>query len=267
MNAYYQQLNRSTQEDGTVITHYKSTIHAQGAWNENEQHMAPATGIICAELEQFQPREEMRIGRISLDIFGLIAFGEFEITTKTIRPGKTIELIEATMSAQGKTCIVARAWRMLMQNSQEIAALEDAAIAQPEQYQPWEGMKRWPGGFIQTLEIRNNPELHRNGKGIVWATSSTEMVADQNTSDFVRLMGIIDISNGIAPRLPQLPLEWSFPNLDLQVHMHRLPQGKWVGLEAIQQYGHDGIGLTSTILHDIYGPFGRSEQILTIRKI
>lgn len=32
-------------------------------------------------------------------------------------------------------------------------------------------------------------------------------------------------------------------------------------------YGDDGIGLTSSVLHDIYGPFGRSEQILTLRPI
>jgi hypothetical protein len=36
-----------------------------------------------------------------------------------------------------------------------------------------------------------------------------------------------------------------------------------LGLETVQQYGSDGIGLTSAVLHDVYGPFGRSEQILT----
>ncbi len=49
--------------------------------------------------------------------------------------------------------------------------------------------------------------------------------------------------------------------------MHRYPQGKWLGLETVQQYGSDGIGLTSAVLHDVYGPFGRSEQILTLRKM
>ena len=48
----------------------------------------------------------MRIGRVSLDIFGLIAFGEFTVHTRVIRAGKTIELIEAEMQANGKTCIV-----------------------------------------------------------------------------------------------------------------------------------------------------------------
>ncbi|MBD0222520.1 acyl-CoA thioesterase domain-containing protein, partial [Acinetobacter baumannii] len=104
MNAYYQLLNRTIGPQGEVIAHYCSTVHAQGAWNPHEQHMAPASGVIAAELEQFSPRQDMRIGRISFDIFGLIAFGEFTIKTHVIRAGKTIELIEAEMQAQGKTC-------------------------------------------------------------------------------------------------------------------------------------------------------------------
>ena len=70
--------------------------------------MAPATGIICAELDRFLPRQNMRIGRISLDILGLIPAGEFEIVTRVIRPGKTIELLESEMWAKSKVCIVAR---------------------------------------------------------------------------------------------------------------------------------------------------------------
>ena len=58
-----------------------------------------------------------------------------------------------------------------------------------------------------------------------------------------------------------------FSKLDLQLHLYRIPQGKWLGIEAVQQYGEDGIGLTSAVLHDTQGPFGRSEQILTLRKM
>ena len=51
----------------------------------------------------------------------------------------------------------------------------------------------------------------------------------------------------------------------MQIHLYRMPKGKWLGLETVQQYGDDGIGLTSSVLHDETGPFGRSEQILTLR--
>ena len=78
---------------------------------------------------------------------------------------------------------------------------------------------------------------------------------------------MVDTANGVVPRVG-LGLDeanWMFPNTDLQIHMHRLPQGRWLGIDAMQQYGADGIGVTSAVLHDVYGPFGRSEQILTIR--
>ena len=265
MSAYYQFIDKQTDTTGAVTARYRSTIHAQGAWNEHEQHMAPASGIIAAELESFPPRDDVRIGRISYDIFGLIAAGEFTITTRVLRPGKTIELLESEMQANGRTCIVARAWRMCIQDSTEVAALEDHSVAHPETLPVWKGMKRWPGGYIQSLEVRTD-ENRRAGKGIVWLNNEKEMVENQPTSDFVHLMGMVDTANGVVPRQEDKFI-WGFPNLDLQIHLHRLPTGRWLGLETVQQYGSDGIGLTSPVLHDVQGPFGRSEQILTLRKM
>lgn len=265
MPAYYQFLERTVNPDGSVTTQYCSTIHAQGAWNPHEQHMAPASGVMAVELEQFAPRADMRIGRISFDIFGLIHFGEFSITTRIIRAGKTIELLESDMQANGKTCIVARAWRMATQDSKHIGGLEDQAILHPETYPLWTGLRRWPGGYIHSLETRAD-ENNRTGKGIVWLNNDLAMVEDQPTTPFAHLIGMVDTANGIVPRQDG-EFAWAFPNLDLQIHMHRYPTGQWLGLETVQQYGEDGIGLTSSVLHDIHGPFGRSEQILTLRKM
>ncbi len=265
MSAYYQLIRRDVAQDGSTCAYYCSNVHAQGAWNPHEQHMAPATGIISYELEQFMPRPDLRIGRVSLDIYGLIAFGEFSIHTKVIRAGKTIELIEASMQANGKTCIVARAWRMMTQDTTSIQGLEDVVVQQPEQLPVWMGMRMWPGGFIQSINARCNEAKRQAGRGLVWVSTELDMVEGTVTSDFCRSMGMIDMANGIVPR--QSPKEWAFPNLDLQIHLHRLPRGPWLGLETVQQYGADGIGLTSSVLHDIYGPFGRSEQILTLRAV
>ncbi|NHB58832.1 thioesterase family protein [Acinetobacter sp. 194] len=264
MSAYYQLIERTVNDDGSVIARYTSTIHTQGAWNEHEQHMAPATGIICAELDHFMPRQDVRIGRISLDILGLIPAGEFQIETKVIRPGRTIELIESVMSAGGKSCISARTWRMAVSDTSAVYGLEDPVVEGPEQQPVWEEIRSWPGGYIASIEARTSNR--RAGKGIVWLTNTLDMVEGETTSDFVKLMGMVDTTNGIVTR--QIwPFQYAFPNLDLQIHLHRLPRGHWLGLETIQQHGNDGIGLTSAVLHDLYGPFGRSEQILTLRKM
>lgn len=267
MASYYQLIQRELQADGVCVAHYQPTEHAQGAWNEHEQHMAPATGLLTDELEKFVPQTNMRIARISLDILGLIPLDDFTITTRCIRPGKTIELIEAVMSSRGRDCIIARAWRLLTQDTSAIAGLEDQkALHKPDELPVWDDMKGWPGGFIESVRLVATPN-RRAGKGMVWITNDIEMVAGEPTYDLVHLLGMVDTANGVVPRLgiELSAAQWMFPNTDLQIHMHRSPKGRWLGIEAVQQYGSDGIGVTSAVLHDVHGPFGRSEQILTIR--
>ena len=267
MSAYYTFIKREQQVDGSSVAYYQPTKHAQGAWNEHEQHMAPATGLLTAELQSFIPQENMRIARISLDILGLIPLDDFTVTTRCIRPGRTIELIEAVMSSRGRDAIIARAWRLITQDTSVIAGLEDQkSIYKPEVLPAWDGMKGWPGGFIESVRLVAEPN-RRPGKGMVWMTNDIDMVEGMPTHDMVHLLGMADTANGVVPRLGlgMAKLEWMFPNTDLQIHMHRAPQGRWLGIEAVQQYGADGIGISSAILHDTQGPFGRSEQILTIR--
>lgn len=71
---------------------YTSTVHAQGAWNDHEQHMAPVSGILTHCLEQFAPRSGMQLARLSFEILGVIPGGEFEVVTSMLRPGRSIEL-------------------------------------------------------------------------------------------------------------------------------------------------------------------------------
>lgn len=268
MPAYYQRLSRDYDSDtGVSTTHYQPNIHAQGAWNSHEQHMAPATGVMVAEINQYLPKPNLRLASISLDILGLIPLEPFTIRTRCIRPGRSIELIEAVMRVDGRDCIVARAWRLLSQDTSSVAGVEDAVAAyQPEELPDWHGMAGWPGGYIESVRLVSAPE-RRCGKGLVWISNDLDMVAGDPTCAVVHLLGMVDTANGVVPRvgLGMDECGWMFPNTDLQIHMYRLPQGQWLGLEVVQQYGSDGVGLTSAVLHDTQGPFGRSEQILTLR--
>lgn len=228
--------------------------------------MAPASGVLVHCLEQHDPRPDMRMARLSFDILGMIPGGEFEVTTRTLRPGRTIELIEAELSAGGRTAIRAKAWRLITGDTADVAAVEDAPMPGVERSVAWTGMDEWPGGYIDSLDVRII-EGHRRGRGQVWVRSPHEMVDGGPTPDFVRLMGLVDTANGIASRVPPGAGSYMFPNLDLQIHLHREPTGHWLGLDTGVTFGADGIGLTSTVLNDESGPFGRAEQILTLRKL
>ena len=128
---------------------FRSTIHAQGAWNAHEQHMAPAD-----RLDRHEPRDDMRMARLSYEILGLIPGGEFQIVATTLRPGRTIELLQAELVAAGRVAIRATGWRMITSDTSAVAAVEDGTIPSPDECKPYDGASVWPGGYIRSLEMR-----------------------------------------------------------------------------------------------------------------
>ncbi|MCO5294085.1 MAG: thioesterase family protein [Homoserinimonas sp.] len=241
---------------------FESSIHAQGAWNPHEQHMAPVTGLLTHLIERFEPRPELQLARLSFEILGLIPEGEFEVRLQMLRAGRTIELVQADLQANDRIAVSARGWRLQRIDSSSIEGIEDQPMPGPEAAsKPWD-LGDWPGGYIHSIEALLLPE-HRPGRGRAWLRTGHPLLADAEISDTARLLGLADTSNGIATRVP--PGSWAFPNVDLQIHLYREPRGEWLGLENSVTFGAGGVGLTSTVLHDLTGPFGRAEQILTLR--
>ncbi|WP_434621465.1 thioesterase family protein [Arthrobacter sp. A5] len=245
---------------------YESSIHTQGAWNPHEQHMAPVSGIMTRGLELHQPRPELRMARISFDILGIIPAGKFRIETKVIRPGRTIELLQAELIADERVAVRATAWRLQRGETADVAAVEDEAMPGVEEAGSWHDLDQWPGGYIASLKAKVVPG-HRPGRGQVWVRSPYPMVEGEPTTDLVRLMGLVDTANGIASRVPPGPGSYMFPNVDLSIHLHREPVGEWLGLDTSVTFGTDGIGVTNSVLNDAHGPFGVASQILTVRQL
>lgn len=245
---------------------FAATVHTQGAWNPREQHMGPVSGILVHSLEKFQPREDLRMARVSYDILGLIPDGEFKIVTSMLRPGRTIELVQAELVSGGRTAVRATAWRLQRSDTSAIEGGEDTPMSGLPESASEIKLDEWPGGYIRSIEIRTLPG-HAPGHGRAWIRSLHPLVAPGGFSDVARLIGVADTSNGIATRVDPGPGGYAFPNVDLQVHLYREPQGEWLGLQNSVTFGSDGIGLTSTVLCDLSGPFGRAEQILTLRAL
>jgi hypothetical protein len=263
--AYFVRLSEPTRgEDGVRRARVRSTVHAQGAWRPEELHMASTSGLLVHEITQIATSGDLRIARLSYDILGTLWAGELDIETRVIRPGRTIELVESTLTARGRAVLVCRAW--LLSTSDTSAALNtpDEPLTPRGQCSGGNALNTWDGGFIASLEGVSAPD-HAPGHGRIWLTTELDMVEGEPTTDLTRLMGLADTANGIAPVMPPRPGGYFFPNVDLQIHLYRDPAGSWLGLANQVTVGTDGIGLTSTVLHDETGPFAHAEQTLTIR--
>jgi hypothetical protein len=171
-------------------------------------------------------------------------------------------LLEAEMTARGRTVVRATAWRLATSDTSSIADLGHASIPGPDEGKPFDMSVSWSGGFVRSLEVRTIGES-TPGRATVWLRPRVDLVEGHPTTDLARIFGMIDTANGIAVRAN--PAEVLFPNTDLTVHLFRRPAGHWLGLETEVSFGADGIGLTGSVLHDLDGPIGRSAQTLTVR--
>ncbi|MEP7330624.1 MAG: thioesterase family protein [Terracoccus sp.] len=246
---------------------FEPTLQAQGAWRVDEQHMAPVSGILVHAIDAHEPRDGLQLARVNFDILGFIPARPSLVTVRTSRPGRTIELVEATLSVDDRAVVRAQAWRLSTHDSSPVAGVELDPMPGPEAFEPWAGSATWAGGYIAGLQIRSDPTA-RPGRTRAWIRTDNALLDGEPCSPTADLVRLVDTANGIAVRAS--PLEWMFPNVDLVIHLFREPvpgPTGWVGFDTRVTMGATGLGLTSTTLHDEQGPVGRAEQILTVRRL
>ena len=244
---------------------FRPTVHTGGAWTPAEQHVSPLTGLITHELERLvtaRGPDDLVIARIVFEILGVAAMDDFDVSVEVVRPGRTIELLEAVVSGGGRAMVRARAWRLARHDTTAYAGGQPDPLPGPEGLASWPLTSVWPGGYIASVDMRpvSGPEP---GRATAWLHTHVELVAGEAVGILPRFITLIDTANGIAVRRP--PRTLMFPSIDLTVHLHRQPESDWVGLDTTVVFGPGGQGVTTTVLHDLAGPVGRAEQILTVR--
>src|SRR5689334_16512006 len=191
--------------------------------------MSPVAGLLAHAVERHDPRPDLQLGRISYDILGLIPLADSVVRTRTLRPGRTVELVEATLTAGGRTAVRATAWRLTRQDTAAVAGGEPAALPPVAELARWHGTGLWSGGYIGALEIHRHADPEP-GRGQVWIRTDVALLAGEPVSPTADFLRLVDTANGIATRVS--PREWMFPNVDLTVHLVREPLGPWVGFDT-----------------------------------
>ncbi|SFR91727.1 Thioesterase-like superfamily protein [Microbacterium sp. cf046] len=255
MTAYFERLDRAS---------FRATPAVQGAWNTAEQHVAPALGLLthCVELDRDSRRvDDLRVARLSFDILGTLPIGVVDLDVRVLRAGRTIELVGATLSHNGRAAVVLRAWLLAPGDTASIAGGDFPTIPAPDDLESWHAEGLWPGEFVRTVDARRAETAP--GRAQFWLRPGVPLLNGEPISSTARALSILDIANGIAPRHP--PTAVAFPNLDTTVHLFTEPRGEWLGFDTTVTFGTNGIGLTHSVLHDEHGPIGTMQQILTLR--
>ncbi len=239
-------------------------------WGPFTIHGGASIGLLAWAIERQVP-EGMLVTRLTADLFRPVPREPLQVAARLVRQSRRLRLLEASLYRDGEE--IGRASALALATAEVVipAAARIPAGPPPALREAW---SRPPVVGVHRIPNRENrefpPGLHTrvplkpallemgSGRGTTWVRLPAELIAGEATSPFVRVATLADFSNGFA----QLYLDsgTGFINADLTLNLHRLPDGDWLGIDAITRAQPNGIAIAEAELYDEAGLIGRVSQ-------
>ena len=241
---------------------WTSTVHTTGPWDAASQHGGPPAALLGRAIERCAPREDLLVARLTVEILGPVPVGEVAVRSRVLRPGRSVELIEAVLTAAGRDVARAAAWRVKRTEQQGVASRQEPAPSMPVESASLPG-GGWVDGYLSAVEWRFAVgKFDTPGPATVWTRLRHPLVPDEEPSPLQRVLAVADSGNGLSSELDLTV--WHFINPELTVHLHREPVGEWVCLDASTTISPGGAGLATSVLSDQQGPVAVGAQALLV---
>ena len=245
---------------------FVSTELTRGPWDPEFQHAGPPAALLGREVERLEEAPDFQIVRITFEILRAVPIAPLRAQAGIARPGRRVQLIEGSLhDAEGEVMRVT-AWRI------RTGEVELPELPRPEP--PPGPDEAEAGDFIPTgqkvgyhtaMEYRFlEGKFTEPGPAKVWMRMRCALVAGEQPTPLQRALAAADSGNGVS-----VTLDWRrylFINVDLSLHLERMPEGEWVGLDAVTRPEPNGVGTADTLLFDQRGRIGRALQSLLIAK-
>lgn len=243
---------------------FQPTEYTAGPWTPGAQHFGPPSSLLVRALEALPRQRESQLARVTVEILGPAPLTELSVAARIERPGRSVELLVAELSAGGQVVARASGWRVISTDTAEIANLSSGGWPKPEDCVSLPWPEGWLGGYLRSIEWRSvSGSAAIPGPAAVWARQQVALVDGEEPTALQRLFAVADSGNGVSTFLDTR--EWWFINSELTVHLQRPPQGEWIGLDAATTIGPGGIGTAASTLRDLEGPVASGAQALMVR--
>lgn len=254
--AFFRQTGQNTFEPSEAVI---------GPWSPDFQHGGPPSALLTHALRVYPSSLPMKITRVTVEILSAVPVRPCEIKVEVVRGGRRVELLRGEYTADGKTYLIAHAWRFVSEPGVTGVFLDTYDIPPfpgPQPYKSFQGVSYFPYG--EALEWRfAEGRYDAFGPATVWSRSRIPLIENLEIDPLEALMLMVDSANGISAELDSR--EWTFVPVDLTLGVHRHPEGEWVGMDARTVIEDDGIGQTTTVVFDRRGKVGQSIHSLFIR--
>ena len=245
---------------------FVATELTRGPWDPGAQHAGPPSALLGREIEAMEGSESFQVGRIVFEILRPVPIGPVTVETRVLRPGRKVRMVEASLSGEAGELMRATAWQL---RTTELELPEGAVDESPAPPGPDEG---WVPEFFPTGQeagYHTGMELKavagaflELGPATMWLRMRQPLVAGEEPTPLQRALVAADVGNGISAVLDYH--SYVFINVDLTVHLERMPAGEWFCVDAVTRPQPTGLVTAESVLSDQRGRIGRAAQSLLI---
>jgi acyl-coenzyme A thioesterase PaaI-like protein len=197
--------------------------------------------------------------RLAAEFVGPVPVGDVAVTASVVRAARSAVLVEATVWAGDRACLHGRVWLVGTRDTAALTAPLPAPVEPPHGL-PDQGAHFPYCDTIDWQAIRGS--MVTTGPGLTWARPLQPLVADEVLSGLQRVALVGDSASGISSELDWD--EWSYVNVDLDVHLSRPVDGEWVLIDAVTTLGTAGAALARSTVSDVRGEVGCTAQTLVV---
>jgi len=246
---------------------FLATELTRGPWDPGAQHAGPPAALLGREIERLPDAGEFQVGRVTCEILRSVPIAPLLVSARVVRPGRRVQLVEAELSDEaGEPLMRASAWR-IRTAPVEIPGEAAAAAEPPPGPDQGEEVEFFPTGqelgYHTAMECRFvTGGFVEPGPATVWLRMRQPLVFGEEPSPLQRTLVAADVGNGVSATLDYR--RYLFINVDLTVHLERMPVGEWICVDAVTLPQPNGVGSAESVLSDRRGRIGRALQTLLI---
>jgi hypothetical protein len=248
------------------------TEKSLGPWSPTALHGGPPAALLARAIEGFDggpggAKGTTMVTRLTLELLRPVPLAPLEVKVRLLRPGKKVQLVEATLATDEHD--VARATGLRIR-TEDVHLPPDLPMDAPVVDPPETGaeahrLKEFLDGFhthaVEHRFVRG--QMSVPGPATDWIRLKVPLLDGEDPSPLCRVCAAADFGNGASAILPR---SHTYINPDLTIYLHRYPRGEWVCIDATTRVEENGIGLAESRLFDREGPIGRALQSLIVEK-
>jgi hypothetical protein len=232
----------------------------RGPWNPEHQGGMQLAGLLAHLIESTPMPAPMLAARMTVDILRPTPVQPLEARVNVIRDGRNVQMLEASLCADNIVTVRASALRSRTVESPQTSGM-DFPDEPPAAAAPFLSSRSLLGHIADTRLITGG--LEHEGPGSMWCAFDGEIVRGVPITPFVQAMMVADMGSGLSSFVDWRA--WSFANLDITLYLLRMPEGRWLKLDAVSLSAGNGVAVVDGQIADRRGPVGRTHQTLFLQ--